>query len=289
MLSLQTRTQVISYCNRDLVPDTAFNAQDQYHSQWFEDYFSFLNNKSLSQHLGEAFYQARFIYKLMSALNLPVAKQKGIIKFQIIQYASICEAILDFTIEAFHKDEALTCFSSTEFIKFQNALSISTKISYENEELVLCKPKIKKGDLKRTRVDFKSNFAVGKGISDKMKNELCELYDLRNNVHILKASNGNYTPRLYEARNAFHLMQNFIEEIKTFFAGQSTVVESITNLPKQEGQLALSNGGRKPALHECPGPLNGLLCQTEGPAGNVPSCVGPLPETVAVGTSERGR
>ena len=46
----------------------------------------------------DAFYQARFMYKLMNALNLPLAKQKGIVKFQIIQYASICEAILDMAI-----------------------------------------------------------------------------------------------------------------------------------------------------------------------------------------------
>lgn len=222
MLPKKTKVDVINYCNRDLVPDSDFNIKEQFRNEWFESYFDFLNNKILEQHLGDAFYQARFIYKLMSALSLPLAKQKGIVKFQIIQYASICEAVLDHTIETFFKDEAIDRFSLIEYTKCKNALSQSTKINYENEELFLCKAKIIKGNLKRTRVDFKAQFAVEKGvISGDMKEEICKLYDSRNNIHILKASSSNYTPRLYEAKNAFNLMQEFIEEVKNFFSAQN--------------------------------------------------------------------
>ena len=93
MLPLETRKQVVSYCNRDLVPDSAFDAQEQYHSQWFADYFSFLQNTSLSQHLGDAFYQARFIYKLMSALKLPFAKQNGIVKLLNFKLFSMHQSV----------------------------------------------------------------------------------------------------------------------------------------------------------------------------------------------------
>lgn len=55
-------TQVISFCNRDLVPDETYDIKLQYPSDWFENYFSFVNNPSLARHLGEAFYQARFMY-----------------------------------------------------------------------------------------------------------------------------------------------------------------------------------------------------------------------------------
>jgi hypothetical protein len=221
MLQKEIITEVIKYCNKDLVPDKSFDGQNQYPSEWFEDYFSFLQNTSLSKHLGDAFYQARFMYKLMSALGLKLAKQKGIVKFQIIQYASICEAVLDYTIETFFKDDALSDFSVVEYTKCINAMSKSTKITYGNEDLFLCKYKKKKGELKRTRVDFKAEFAVEKGIiSNGIKTQLCDLYDLRNNIHILKASETNYTPRLYEAKNAFQLMMDFTEEIKVFFETQ---------------------------------------------------------------------
>lgn len=141
MLSSEIISKIIGYCNRDIVPDEQFDAQEQYPSEWFENYFAFLQNKSLSQHLGDAFYQARFIYKLMNALRLTLPKQRGIIKFQIIQYASICEAVLDFTIDKYFKDEARERFAQSEYVKCTNALSEPTKVIYENEELFLCKHK----------------------------------------------------------------------------------------------------------------------------------------------------
>lgn len=218
MLSKDIKVKVVNYCNRDIVPDSTYMPEAQFHSQWFADYFSFLPSPQLQEHLGDAFYQARFIYKLMSALSLPLAKQKGIVKFQIIQYASICEAVLDYTIELYFKEESISYFSSEEYIKCQNALSYRTKISYDNEDLYLCRSVRRKGDLKRTRIDLKVKFAYEKGfILQDTKNKFLELYDQRNNVHILKAMNSNYIPKLYEAKNSFLIMQSVIEEIKQYY------------------------------------------------------------------------
>ena len=80
--------KIIRHCNRDLVPDPKFNPKTTYHSDWFQAYFQFLKMPKEAEHLGDAFYQARFIYKIMNALHLPLAKQHGFVKFQIIQYAS---------------------------------------------------------------------------------------------------------------------------------------------------------------------------------------------------------
>ena len=63
-------TQVINFCNRDLVPDEQFKAGSAYPIEWFNDYFSFLGNSNLQKYLGEAYYQARFMYKLMNGLRL---------------------------------------------------------------------------------------------------------------------------------------------------------------------------------------------------------------------------
>ncbi len=211
-------TDIIKFCNRDLVPDQSFRFDDQYHSEWFVAYFSFLGNSAIEAQLGDAFYQARFMYKLMNALNLPLAKQKGIVKFQIIQYASICEAILDMAITKYFKEDAEKEFSVTELVKYPNALSNDTKITSAGISLVLCKEKEKKGVLKRTRIDFKTKYAVSKGlITQNTKDLLDTLYNLRNNIHILKAADSQYMPKLKEAKDAFKLMQVFVEEIKQFY------------------------------------------------------------------------
>ena len=216
-------TEVDRYCNRDLVPDQDFSPDDQYHNEWFISYFSFLHDPQVEEQLGDAFYQARFMYKLMNALNLPLAKQKGIVKFQIVQYASICEAVLDLAINRFFKEDAENEFSVNELVKYPNAISADTKITCGNTQLILCKTKHKKGDLRRTRVDFKTKFGVSKGlISQATKEGFDSLYDLRNNIHILKAANSQYTPKLKEAKAAFLLMQSFVGEIKNYYSTQTS-------------------------------------------------------------------
>lgn len=217
-ISKSTITEVISYCNRDLIPDDPFSAPVTYQSEWFTQYFSFLNDPTLEAHLGDAFYQARFMYKLMSALRLPFAKHKGIVKFQIVQYASICEAILDTAITSYFKNDAEKAFSVSEYKKYPNAVSKTTKITHDGVELCLCKLEAKKGVFKLTRIDKKTEFAVSKGLfSQSIKDAVDSLYDLRNNIHILKAADSQYTPKLREAKEAFLLMQAFVSEIKTYY------------------------------------------------------------------------
>jgi len=217
-LSKKTISEVIKFCNRDLVPDPEFDPSVEYHSDWFVNYFSFLNNPSVEQHLGDAFYQARFTYKLMNALRLPAAKQFGIVKFQIVQYASICEAVLDTAINQYFKETAEEAFSITEYVKYRNALSPDTKITHKNITLTLCQEKKKKGVLKRTRIDFKTTFAVEHGlITPSTKEAFDALYNLRNNVHILKAADSQYRPKIREAKDAFLLMQTFVSEVKTYY------------------------------------------------------------------------
>lgn len=211
-------TKVISCCNRDLVPDSNFKESDGYHSDWFKSYFSFLNKEPIAKHLGEAFYQARFTYKLMASLRLPVFKHSAMVKFQIIQYASICEALLQEAIETYYKSDFEKRYAIKEYILCSNAVSKDVKITNAQGQLYMCKLKEKKADIKRERIDHKTEFACEKGIISKdTKDNLDKLYDLRNNIHILKAVQNNYVPKLYESKNAFLLMQKMVEEVKKYY------------------------------------------------------------------------
>ena len=53
----------------------------------------------------------------MNGLRLPIAKHRAIVRFQIIQYASICEAILQAAIETFYKSEFEEKYAVTQMIK----------------------------------------------------------------------------------------------------------------------------------------------------------------------------
>ncbi len=154
-LKKNTITEVIRFCNHHLVPDEEYDHMEQYPSEWLEEYFSFIVEEPVKRQLGDAFYQARFIYKLMCGLRLPLAKQRGIVKFQIVQYASICEAALDATITRFYKEEAEKSFSVMELRKDNNAVSNGTTFAHNGKTLYLCFEKRLRGDLKRTRIDKK--------------------------------------------------------------------------------------------------------------------------------------
>ena len=71
-ISRNTIIDIIKCCNRDLVPDYSVDPRKQHHSDWFQEYFSFLKKEKESIYLGEYFYQERFIYKIMFALRCPL-------------------------------------------------------------------------------------------------------------------------------------------------------------------------------------------------------------------------
>ena len=217
-LKKSTITEVIRYCNRDIVPDESFNAAVDYPSNWFVDYFDFIGDDKLQRQLGDAYYQARFLYKLMCGLQLPLNKQRGVVKFQIVQYASICEAVLDMALTKYYKEEAEERFSVVELKNEPSALAKDIRIAKGNTQLFICSEKKKKGVLKRTRIDFRTTFAVEKGIlTNDLKNRLDILYDLRNNIHIIKAAEAEYNPKLREAKDGFELMREVVSYIKAYY------------------------------------------------------------------------
>lgn len=57
-------------------------------------------NNSLSQQVIKEIINACMQELLQTGAT--IQKNKGLVKFQIIQYASICEALLDWTLKSFH-------------------------------------------------------------------------------------------------------------------------------------------------------------------------------------------
>lgn len=217
-MSDEEKKKVILCCNDNLISDTEYDSTHEYPSQWFASRFDFLGDAKLSEHLGDEFYQTRFAYTLMQTLSLRMSKNKGIVKFQIIQYASICEALLNYTIRLYFKDEFENEYAAITYADLSSALPSKTKITFDGQPLFLCKQKTEKAKIDWSSNPIKAKFALKKGIlSEKTKNEYCALYELRNNAHILRATSADYYPKIKEAGDAYELTYQFINEIKEFF------------------------------------------------------------------------
>src|SRR4051794_24381229 len=78
------RDLIRAYCGKDLPGDLA----------WHVSQFRFITDPELQKRLGRAFYSARYMSKLMEALRASGDEIHPFVKFQIMQYASIYEAVI---------------------------------------------------------------------------------------------------------------------------------------------------------------------------------------------------
>ncbi len=80
----ETRVMLLEYCTKHLPGNL----------DWHVDQFGFIEEVELRKRLGRAYYSARYIAKLMEALSATGDELHAFVKFQIIQYASIYEAVI---------------------------------------------------------------------------------------------------------------------------------------------------------------------------------------------------
>ena len=220
-LTIEEKKKVIKCCNVDLIPDADFDLTKQYPIDWFKKKFDFIDDIKLQEHLADIYYQARFSYTLMRTLSLSQSKYKGILKLQIIEYASICEALLNYSINKFFKDEFEEMFAIVEYTNVSGSISSKFKTMFDGQEVFICKKKTNKFSVSFCSNPQKAVYAHNKGIiSLSTKDAYCTLYDLRNNTHIIKAVKNDYYPKISEGKMAYELLNTFIEEVRNFFVTQ---------------------------------------------------------------------
>ena len=160
----------------------------------------------------------------MQGLKLTLFKKSAFLKFQIQQYASIYEALLDYTLETYHKKDIENSLLTKEEYSPISAFAQTTEMYYtdsnsKKERILPCVKKLKKQPLKTIKISERTLAGVNLGIFDaSIKQSLDMLYDSRNTIHILKAAKTNYTPTLAESQEAFLLMPRIVNAIKEHIA-----------------------------------------------------------------------
>jgi hypothetical protein len=186
---------------------------------WYIEQFSFIEDRKLKEYLANEFYTARYIYKLMEALNVKARDLNAHVKFQIIQYASIFESVICYLLWNKYKDhEAVQKIQyHLEYHPVQ-ALSKKSRIFFDDEEVYICR--LKK-DVKTPeysiKFDDKVNAAVEIGfLKSDLAEDIKQIYKLRNNVHTSKAAKAQFTFELEQSKKAYLRMEPFIIGIKEF-------------------------------------------------------------------------
>lgn len=204
-LSQDLRDQILAYCTRDLPGDI----------QWHIEQFSFVDDGDLKTSLGRAYYAARYVAKLMEALRPEEGFSHPFVKFQIIQYASIYEAVVAFLLWSKYADHPeVQQLQTHKAYKPVSALGSLTKITFDGEEIHPCLYKDSK--TMRNSIPFKDKVdcAVRLGlIEEAYAGDIKRTYDLRNLAHLEAEAKRQIEVELHEARTGYWRMKPFLENI----------------------------------------------------------------------------
>lgn len=198
------RKGVHAYCTRDL-PGSV---------QWHEDQFSFIGDIELRKRLGRAFYSARYIGKLMEALLASGDEIHPFVKFQIMQYASIYEAVISYLLwNRYNNEPAVVRLRTHKAYKPVSALSKLTNMKYDGEELFTCV--YRDAQTPKNSIPFRDQVdcAVQLGIVEETHaSDMKRIYELRNLAHIETEAKKQIEVELEQAKMGYWRMKPFFRE-----------------------------------------------------------------------------
>lgn len=204
------RNSIDAYCKRDLPGDL----------QWHVDQFSFIDDEELRKRLGRAFYSARYVGKLMEALLASGDEIHPFVKFQIMQYASLYEAVVSYLLWTRYVDHSeVKALQTHKAYKPVNALGSLTCMKYGEELLFTCVHRDAKTP--RSSIPFKDKVdcAVRIGfIEEAYAEDIKRTYELRNLAHIEAEAEKQIEVELAHAKTGYWRIKPFLERIVVVLA-----------------------------------------------------------------------
>lgn len=208
-LHVKDQNLVLEYCDRDL-PSRS----------WFETEFDFIEDDQLREKLISEFYSARYIYKLGEALAVKDQKLGAHIKFQIVQYASIYEAIIVYLLwRKFSSHEAVVEMEYHDALRLTTQLSRSLSLvtSDGGEPVYFCVQRKEKTSAFSIKFDDKVDAAVKIGfVKEDIAEDIKVFYKLRNAIHLETAVKKEIEYEIGQSLLAYRRMRPFIDGVKEF-------------------------------------------------------------------------
>lgn len=204
----KTKQEIASYVEAHL-PD----------EEYYKNYFWFISDAALKTRLADEFKTARYIYKLLEGLQVKNELLVAQCKIQILLYASIYEAVLHhILLQDYSSTPEVTSLTTYEHKKRINvSQAILSKIQtqynpigaisvFENEKRSV--------DERKIVFEEKAEAAKQLGLIDlKIKSAICEVYSMRNAIHLHAEIRRGITYDLKAAQKAYWHLQGFTTQI----------------------------------------------------------------------------
>ncbi|WP_143103810.1 hypothetical protein [Methylobacterium gossipiicola] len=180
--------------------------------------FGFIEDNKLLDEVVIAYLTARYIYKLGQGLSCSGNELHAHSKFQIMQYASIYEAVIGYMLEDVYKEHDLVKKLSygSEFIPSDYSKKLIFS-DVDGSNLVLCKQKPLKRDKTAIKFDDKIACCIKIGfIHSSIGHEISKFYKLRNGIHLSNAIKNVITYDTAQAQVAYRRLRPFALGIKDY-------------------------------------------------------------------------
>lgn len=197
---------------------------------WHLTFFNFISDNTLAERLGQEFISTRYIYKILEGLSVDDWMKRAQIRLQVLSYASIYEAVLHHIL---FKDLpsnpeviALTEYKTKKQISIPNDKQsmIEKFLEHDGRKIIPTYESVGKTDESKVRFDKKAECAMKLGIiNNLLKDELVELYNARNAIHIHAEIRKNFDYQIDLSKRAYRRMQPFKEQIIAW-QGQQTLI-----------------------------------------------------------------
>jgi hypothetical protein len=158
---------------------------------WHLKFFSFIKNQKLATRLGEEFYSARILYKIMTGLQAKDWMLRAQIRNQIFAYASIYEAVIHHVLFDVLATEpkviSLTEFPTKKLISIpkEHDAILQKYLSHDGKKIIPTFEAIGHTDVSKVRFDRKAECALELGfITRPLCADLVAIYEARNAIHI---------------------------------------------------------------------------------------------------------
>jgi len=207
-LNDEIQQEILAYCDKDLPSD-----------EYTEKLFDFIDDKKLRERIHLEYYAARYIYKLGEALSVKEERLHAHVKFQIVQYAGIYEALIVWMLWDKFSDHA-----AVAAIEFHPALRKAATLpqtvnltSNTGEQIILCTETREKTSRISIKFDDKVDAAVQIGFLHKpLGEEIKSFYKLRNAIHLESAVKNEITYEIANSQLAYRRILPFTRGLKGF-------------------------------------------------------------------------
>lgn len=187
--------------------------------QFYQRYFWFISDENLRDRLEEEFRSARYIYKLLEGMQAKDWLLTAQVKVQILLYASIYEAVLHHVLLQNYTSTpeviALSSYEHRKPINISSSIRGTIQSTYNPTGAIsVYETEIRPIDERKIVFEDKSQTALALGlISQKIKDVVCNVYSLRNAIHLHAEIRRGIAYEMEAAKDAYWHLQGFCQQI----------------------------------------------------------------------------